>query len=305
METIMVDDNKVVKLVAAINAAHNADYEVVSKMPVGTHGAWTVLNRTTGVKQVLKLVSEKDTTDHVRLTGMCAGLVNNGSRTAAYELVGYIAGLGSFYFQELLPGSPATKPTHELVRQMIALNARQAGKGLGQGLNHTEKVWNIMFEDGRDWEGRDWLNKVAAFSTEGESLVADVRRLVEPHRAFHGRTDDIVHGDYQHYNALVDENDRLVGYVDWDIAGYGDRAIDLARLLYDVYVAELECGLAPSQDIISMLAGSIRGMSGAAGLRVYMAFWLTQVAEWGTRRFPEDGGKFFATGRRIIRDLSV
>ena len=302
-ETIMVDDSQVAQLVAAINAANGANFEVLSKMPVGTHGAWTVQDRTTGTKQVLKLVSKNDTTDHIRRTGECAGLVNNGSRTAAYDLIGYMDELGSFYLQEFLPGVPAAKPTLELVRAMIKLNARQAGKGLGEGINHTQKVINILFEDGCDCDGRDWLKKVAGFSADGEQLVAEVRRLIEPYAPFHGRTDDIVHGDYQHYNALVDDAGYLVGYVDWDNAGYGDRAIDLARLLYDVYVAELEKGYTPDRATLSLLCESIKEASGTAALHVYTAFWIMQVAEWGCRRFPEDGGKFFATGHRIIHNL--
>jgi len=95
----------------------------------------------------------------------------------------------------------------------------------------------------------------------------------------------------------------LTGYVDWDQAGHGDRAFDLARLLYDCYVAEAELRYPPRPETIAALKERIVTISGEVALRAYMAYWCLQVADFGMKIGRADALKFFKTGRRIISEL--
>lgn len=151
-------------------------------------------------------------------------------------------------------------------------------------------------------DAHGWLNRIASSGAEGEALVRDIRSLIS-RDAFTPRTTDIVHGDFQHYNALVSKNDRLTGYIDWDGAGSGDRAIDLSRLLYDVYISEPALGYKASAGAISKLSNRIVETSGPEALNTYMSHWILQVTDFGMQYSRHDVPMMIGVGNRILRDL--
>ena len=95
----------------------------------------------------------------------------------------------------------------------------------------------------------------------------------------------------------------MTGYVDWEGAGHGDRAIDLSRLLYDAYVSEAEIGYRANPATLKMLQDKIRDVSGTDALNSYMSYWILQVSDYGTKAGPDLLGKFLGVGRRIVSDL--
>jgi hypothetical protein len=294
---ISKDPTRIAALVDAINGNHGTRYELLGKMERGVNGAW-LLKSDGGVKHILKLVAPTDTTAHIKLTACCAEIVNGpDSRCPKYEQIGFTPDLGTWYIQEFLPGIPAPWPSLELVSQLIELNRRQEGRSLGEGYNWSQTVREVLYAD-----SRKWLQRIAAHSLEGAALVHRVRSMLAAFCDFAASDRDVVHGDFQHYNALVaHDSEQLTGYVDWDGAGFGDRAFDLARLLYDVYVGELECGYVIDPQTVAQLKTEIVKVSGRAGLCVYMAYWILQVADFGVQ--IGDTKKFFQTGNRILDEL--
>jgi len=292
------DPNKVAALVAAINSAHGQDLELADKMPRGVNGAWTVVHRSSGLKEVLKLVHETDRTQQLLAAKECSRIVNSSMvSTPAFGLIGYFSDIGTFYLQQFLPGLPSPLPTHKLVVQLLELNNRQESSCHQRGRNHYDLLQRTLWEDAQGWQKR-----IKGFGPEGFDFLLRVWPLFMD-RQIAGRTTDVVHGDFQHYNAMVTEEDVLTGYVDWDFAGYGDRSIDLTRLLYDCYVAEAELGYPPKPETIALLKQRIIDISGRAALEVYMAYWCLQVADFGVKIGRADALKFFKVGHKIVTEL--
>jgi hypothetical protein len=287
-------------LVDHINQAHSRDFTLIGKMERGVNGAWLVRSAD-GVQHILKHVKPDDVTAQIRCSAICASHINApSSPTPQYELVGYNEEIGSWYVQEFLPGIPAPWPSRELVDQLISLNSRQSGAAVTNSVvDWSQVIRTTLFGDEQLWQ-----KNISASGVDGQGLVDSVYELVRDYENFQGVSSDIVHGDFQHYNALVEgDNDKLTGYVDWEGAGSGDRAIDLSRLLYDVYVAEPELNYPADPATIAVLRQEIEKISGRAGLVAYMAYWILQVADFGVKCGPEHAMKFFKVGHRILTDL--
>ena len=60
----------------------------------------------------------------------------------------------------------------------------------------------------------------------------------------------VVHGDFHHGNALIDDDDDVVAVLDWDIAGPGDWRFDLVMLAFGCVVRPRSCEPAAAALII-------------------------------------------------------
>lgn len=274
------------------------DLTLIGKMKRGTQGAW--LARTAeGEHQIFKFVSNNDARSQLQLSAESALRVNSGiARTPQFRQIGFTDGKGSWYTQEFLPGIPATQPTDRLISRMLILNDAAAGKALAAGKNWSDEVMGALYRDSKGWQ-----QNIAKSGEEGKQFVDDIQKLVDRNRNLSATTGDIVHGDFQHYNALVDRRGKLSAYIDWEGAGRGDRGIDLSRLLYDAYVAEKEIGFRVPPETLKMLHNRIIGASGTGLRDNYMSYWALQVADYGTSRGPADASMFIGVGRRILSDL--
>lgn len=272
--------------------------DLVGKMKRGTHGAW-LARSSDGANHIFKFVSNDDIRAQLELSAESSARVNSlAARTPQYEAIGYAQGKGSWYLQEFLYGTPAPAPTDKLIGSMLQLNDIAAGKAVGSGRNWSASIFHALYDDSKGWKQR-----IASSGAEGRSFVSDVQRLIEPNRNVTASAGDVVHGDFQHYNALVHNDGRLSGYIDWDGAGRGDRGIDLSRLLYDSYVSEAEIGYPANPETLKMMSDRVASTSGKALRDNYMGYWSLQVADYGLRKSPADGAMFLGVGRRILSEL--
>jgi hypothetical protein len=276
------------------------DYEFVGKMERGTHGAYLV-RTADGAPHIFKLVSKDDVTNQISRSALSAEAVNSlATRTPQYERVEFTDKFGSWYVQEHLPGRPAPVPSATLIGQLVKMNDRQAGKALNNENNWSDRVMSVLHKDSLGWQ-----RNIAASGPEGAALVKAVRAATEKDPSFIPRSNDIVHGDFQHFNALVTGKDKLSGYIDWEGAGNGDRSIDLSRLLYDAYVSEAEIGYRADPFTLAMLRKKIEITSGSTALNNYMNYWILQVADFGVKRGPNEAKMFIGVGQRILNDLNM
>ena len=290
-------NSQITSLVEYINSTHGTDFVLNGKMERGVNGAY-LLGSSRGV-HILKPVGRTNLVEQVKRSARIADYMNAPqSPTPRYELVGFGDAFGTWYVQEFLTGIPAPFASQKLVEQLVSMNDRQAGAAVDHQNDWSKAVDAALRHDGNGWQA-----KIAAAGSDGQRLVRRCSRLCEPFGSFNGGSSDIVHGDFQHYNALVDEHDSLTGYVDWPQAGCGDRSIDLARLLIDAWLAEKEFGKAAAQETFDLLKSRIVATSGSAGLSVYMAYWILQVGAfcvgWG------DGVGYFKVADRVLSDLGV
>ncbi|MDR3613301.1 MAG: phosphotransferase [Candidatus Obscuribacterales bacterium] len=280
--------------------SRDTNYNVIGKMERGLNGAYLVQNAE-GDHLIFKAVSRDDVTPQINISAKSASAVDSlAGRTPRYEEVRFTPGEGSWYVQTLLEGKPAPNPTDKLIGQMLKLNDRQAGKAIAGSQNWNDKVYDSLFNDNLGWQ-----KAIGRSGEEGKDLVRRVQALAGNSRLFVPRAEDIVHGDFQHYNALVSSTDRLTGYVDWEGAGLGDRSIDMTRLLFDSYVSEAEKGFRANPATLQMMRDRIKDVSGEQALHSGMAYWILQVSHYGTFCDKVKFGKFLNVGRRILDDLEA
>ncbi|MBX9572623.1 MAG: aminoglycoside phosphotransferase family protein [Candidatus Obscuribacterales bacterium] len=274
------------------------NYKLLGKMERGTRGAWMVEDPN-GAQKIFKMVDwHNDVTPQINTSAQSAARLNSASHpTPRFERVEFTKPFGSWYVQEKLDGIPAPAPSDRLIGQMVRMNERQSGNAAG-GKDWSDQIMSALHRDKFGWQ-----NRIASASPEGAALVADLRKTYLRNSELNLRKNDIVHGDFQHYNALVSKHDRLTGYIDWEGAGKGDRSIDLSRLLYDAYVAEREIKYRANPETLKMLHEQIKDVSGRSARDSLMAYWILQVSDFGVK--VGNPGLFFGVGRRIIDDIKA
>ena len=81
---------------------------------------------------------------------------------------------------------------------------------------------------------------------------------------------DIVHGDYTADQVLVKDK-KIMGVVDWDAVGCGDRGLDLASFLFDLYkIPKIE----------ELLRSRLLKISGKNAARLYLIYRMLAVTAW-------------------------
>jgi aminoglycoside phosphotransferase (APT) family kinase protein len=125
-------------------------------------------------------------------------------------------------------------------------------------------------------------------------LLEIVQALVAQHRDLATPTDDIVHFDFQPSNILA-MPDKISGVVDWDGACAGDRAFDLATLLFYVYDQD-----AP-RDALWRRLGEI---AEPRATTIYLAHLIHRQVDWSIRRhLPETVDQWLERARVVLQDL--
>src|SRR5262245_27182524 len=129
--------------------------------------------------------------------------------------------------EQWLPGRALGRLDRALLGDLIRLVDLQASSGQPLPPGGWDVSWwlgVILFEG---WEGW-WDAAIEAVPATAGRL----RRFLEPAWGHRLPSVDIVHGDLNPTNVLV-ERARVSGIVDWDHVGIGSRVVDLASLLLE------------------------------------------------------------------------
>jgi hypothetical protein len=180
--------------------------------------------------------------------------------------------LGTNYsIQETLPGRPAGRIESRLLPDVLRLNELQAGQAIVEPRTWPAPVVDTVLFGG---EGFCLLDTMRDYSAATRDLLGVVQRLVSDHADTPCETRDIVHIDFTPANILL-EAERISGVIDWEGTCSGDRAFDLATLLFYSY-ADTEVRGALWQEALELAKPGI--------LRVYLAHLILRQVEWSARR---------------------
>ncbi len=191
-----------------------------------------------------------------------------GLPVPAYILAGVLPDGRAYWLQTELPGRPPTTLSESQLRQLLDLIELQAGQAISPEQDWSGYVVAVVFEGESGWAG-----SLRDHSHGTREVLARLERLVAGKRAAVHRTADIVHGDLVLDNVLVDAG-RISGIVDWDAAGRGDRALDLAKLLFSTY---------DSVPIRERLEQRIVELGSRDSLEVYLAYAILAQLDWSIR----------------------
>jgi Ser/Thr protein kinase RdoA (MazF antagonist) len=246
--------------VRQINAAHDTAFALRRRFESGEQGAFQLEDRD-GARFVLKW--QADESDAGALPAIIPVL--DSLRAAGYPIPRYVlhgvldAPRGRYSIQEQLPGRSGRTLSDQAVTQALALNELQAGRAAGL-LGRTAPFPAFApgaaaqvsgaFEPWRDYlprltlrggDGFCHLDAMRAYSPDTAALLARLQDYVATHagRLEAAPATDVVHFDFSPSNILVavagpygGPDRHITGVVDWEGLVPGDRAFDLATLLY-------------------------------------------------------------------------
>jgi hypothetical protein len=277
-------------LVAYINAQHGTTFRITDRYLGGEQGAVGLANAES-VRFVLKWrPGARD------LDGLQAVIrVVDRLRSRWYPVTRYVVrGLhpsGAYVVQSALPGAPVKRLTASQIEQIVALNDRQRGLATTSTPPWPDQIVTDVLQGG---DGYCLLDPMRRHSPATARLLEIVQGLVGQHRDVSAPTDDIVHFDFQPSNILA-MPDKISGVVDWDGACPGDRAFDLATLLFYVYDQDT------ARDALWHRLGEIAEPRATA---VYLAHLIHRQVDWSIRhRPPETVDRWLERARVVLQDL--
>lgn len=223
------------------------------------HGRRLVLKWTMGAEALARFQQAQVITERLRTRGYPA---------PRYLYLGLSDGV-SYAVQELLPGTPRHTLRPELLPRLLELNALQAEAAPEPAGDWPGEIVDSIL---RGCEGYCVLDSLRTYSTETNELLTALQALAAAAAEPRGPSSDIVHYDFTPANILVN-GDVVSGVIDWDGARAGDRAFDLATLLF--YTAD--------PDLQAALWTTAVAQSSPEAVLLYLAHMIVRQVDWSIR----------------------
>lgn len=256
-------------LVAFINAEHGATFRLTDRLLHGrrnvaglynANGTRFIVKWSPGVEDLDRLAEASRLVDRLR---------SRWYPVPRYVFRGLHAG-GRYVVQTGLPGAPVTRLSPSQVDQLVALNEVQREQAVPPAEVWPTRVIVDVLEGGA---GYCLLEPMRRHSTTTARLLDLVQALVAEHRDVTTPTSDIVHFDFQQNN-MLGLSGKISGVVDWDGVQIGDRAFDLATLLF--YAFEQEA-------VGETLWARATAITDPAAIAIYLAHLIHRQVDWSIR----------------------
>ncbi len=203
-----------------------APWQVVAELSGGSQGAFLVRDAA-GVEAVAKLhvgstvgwfepVARR--VEVLRRRGVPAPTMRIGTTPR-----------GVLLLQSVLPGKTNPPLSDALVRELLRINALQAGAADAAPGQWRQLMRSSLVEG---LAGYCEHHPLAAFSDETRAQlqrIQSVGRAVDWNRL---PADDLVHYDFHPANVMSEDGETVSGIVDWDGVMVGDRLLDVAMLSF-------------------------------------------------------------------------
>jgi aminoglycoside phosphotransferase len=283
-------------LVAFINAQHGTTFRLTERILHGKPNVAGVYNAS-GARFIVKW--SPGVHDLERL-GEAVRLVDR-LRSRWYPVPRYVArGLhpgGRYVVQTALPGAPVARLSAPQVEQLVALNEIQRGLATPPAASPpaaspTARPWpSPVVDDVLDGgNGYCLFEPMRQHSPTTAQLLDLVQALVAQHRSVTTPTTDVVHFDFQQNN-MLGLSGKISGVVDWEGAQAGDRAFDLATLLFYAYAQE------SARDA---LWSRVTSITDPAAVGVYLAHLIHRQVDWSIRHDEPSMIEYWLERARLI-----
>ncbi len=236
--------------------------------------AFWATDRAGSITVVKVMADTPDVADGLRvLPGVVTRLRDLGYPAARIYAAGRIPGL-VFWVQERLPGTaldpgPGTAAVARLLPELIGLNDAQAGLGTGTD-GWPGLVTRTLITGGDGY----CVHSTLAARADTRELLAAVRRIGERCGPDIPAGTDFVHYDFTPANLLSDGT-AITGVIDVNPPALtGDRAFDLATLLYYCY---------DHDGIREGLRARVLELTDPRAARAYLAHLVLRQVDWSLR----------------------
>lgn len=263
--------------VAAVLERLNADmgttYVLQGRVAGGENHGATRLIDAVGSTFVLKVHDAQDILPRLhRAQAVTRRLRELALPVPEYVHIGLV-GHTIYWVQTALPGDSAMKLTVQQLETLLEWNAAQAGQAISAEQDWSWYVRAVVFEGESGWAAT-----LRDYSAGTQALLVRLERLTAGRESALSRSTDIVHGDLCLGN-ILGVRGQLSGFVDWDAAGCGDRALDLAKPLFDVF---------ENRELCARLITEIVRISGYDALVVLLTYSILAQLDWSIRHHSSE-----------------
>jgi len=280
-----------VDLIERVNALHQTTFTLLEKYPDGEQGAFVVVDHL-NKRWVLKWAREARNLEWMQGAKTVTDLLRNlGYPAPSYLLIGKISE-GIYSIQSALPGSPLRHLPSTLLPRLFEINELQRGRAIpGRSDWHQEALRTVL----RGGDGYCLHTSLQQHSPETAELLKALQALVRAHQDEPHRTNDIVHGDFQHANILI-EDERISGVVDWDGFGAGDCIFDIATLLFYSY---------DDAEVRNQLWNYALERASLKLLSIYLAHLILRQVDWSLRYHDQTiSERYIIRGQALLQEIT-
>jgi aminoglycoside phosphotransferase (APT) family kinase protein len=297
----MTDPWSIRRLVEHINAAHGTRFELRGRCADGLQGgAWTLADPG-GRLAVLKVRPDPDPdpgsdigSDIGPVAAAVARVRAAGYPTPAWRASGADPAGASYWVQDHLTGRAATPLSPATAEHLVDVLERQAGLDPLPGRDWGRRV-AVMASSNLD----DGLRSVVrGLGSAGAELLAAYDRLLAEAGDVVLSDRDMVHGDFNSCNILLDDRGAIDGIIDVQDLGSGSRAVDYACLLREAYVQDY------GDDVICVIRRSGEAAAGWAAFVVCVAAAAFFIVGFKLRHEPAAVPATLARLHRLADDLA-
>ncbi len=283
------------EIVEIVNRRHGAALRLVEQAPAGESHPWMVTDKD-GRRYLLKWSSGPNF--HIqRAVTLTNRLRQRGYPIPAYLLTGRDDAIG-YAVRELVAGQQMTTPMHPLdqryLPRLFELNEMQNGAAAGVESSWRETIFTSILVGFRQWCVLDALRN---YSDETAAMLAEMQERARSSASVAVRTSDAMHGDFNGSNVLVDQRGSINAVIDWEGSGAGDRAFDLATLLFYDYL---------NAPVRKALLARILAVAEREAVAIYLAHMVIRQLEWSISHHPKRVVDYYLRiARAILSDMNA
>jgi hypothetical protein len=257
------------KILQTINRQHGTDLRLGERFAGGEQGAYAIVDET-GTRSVLKWHLGDSYVEQFRnARTITEHLAARGYPVPHYEYAGEADG-AAYTIQSLLPGSPMGTLDARFLPDLLRLNDLQAGPAPVHSRYWQGLIVSSVLHGFQEYCVIETLRR---HSSETRELLDRLQETVKTLADTECPVDDIVHFDFTQANILIKEGE-ISGVIDWDGTMAGDRAFDLATLLF--YAVD-------QPDLRQTLWRHASERSSPDAIRLYLAHLIVRQVDWSIR----------------------
>ena len=279
------------EVLAHINAQRGTAYRIIGRYAQGESRAARRVADAHGNRFVLKFGASTNVEVRDAHPGRTtARLRSLGYPAPEYVAVG-IAGETWYVLQTAMRGDPiGNRVSLALLPQILHLNDLQRG----QSESGDEGPDRIIRGVREGYVGYCVIDTLRTYSAESASMLTLLQRVVTANASECPRRNDIVHWDFHTNNVLI-EDDLVTGVIDWEGSESGDRAFDLATMLFYTW---------PFVDFRDALWRALLERTTRGAAAVYLAHMNVRQLDWSMRHHPrETVDAYMRISRSIMREI--
>ena len=175
--------------------------------------------------------------------------------------------------------------------QVADLNEMQAGAGASLLSDWPSLVVKSLSEGFQEWCVLDTLR---TYSTETAEMLSEMQDYARTSERLRVEQRDAVHFDFTSQNILVDAGE-IAAVIDWEGCLAGDRAFDLATMLFYSY---------DQPEARARLSERLRDIAVAEVAALYLSHMVVRQLDWSIRKHGATIiEQYLGIARHVLRDL--